>query len=89
MIEYGTNENWKWDSARMAVRFEVTANGKPVTCIVTRECIDDHMGNPESDAARLREANERFDAITDKIGRLIALGRIDENGMVFLRTADW
>ena len=89
MIEYDTNETWVWDGDHVAVRFQVVASGKPVICFVTRECIDDHMDDPRSDADRLREAKGRVGVITDKIGRLIAHGRVNEDGTVWLHSADW
>ena len=44
MMEYGTNESWIWHSPTEELRFQVSQNGKPILCRVTRECISDHCG---------------------------------------------
>ena len=62
---------------------------KPVKCRVSQECIEDNMGDPRTPEACLDAAKAHFDAITDKVGFLIAAGRFEEDGSIVLRSADW
>jgi len=89
MIECDSTETWVWDGDHVAVRFQVVTSSKPVICFVTRECIDEHMDDPRSDADRLREAKVRAGVISDKVDRLIAHGRVNADGTVWLHSTDW
>lgn len=89
MIEYGTNETWRWDGEFEEVRFHVSADGNPILCRLSREFIEDHCGNPSTPKACLDAAKERFDEITDIIGHWVANSRFEKDGSVLLRTGDW
>ncbi len=89
MIEFGTNETWRWDVRTQEVRFQVLQDGKPIRCRVTRECVADHCGNPNGEDACFTAAKEHFDAITDQFYHYIGFGRFESDGSVLLRTADW
>ena len=88
-IDYGTNETWAWNGSTLAVEFWIYVGGKPVKCRVSKECIRDHLGNPETAEGCLDTAKARFDSITDKVGFLIAAGRFEEDGSIVLHSADW
>ena len=89
MIVYGTNETWMWHVPKKEVRFEVSLDGTPILCRVTRECIADHCGNPIGEDACFTAAKEHFEAVTDQVGFYITRERFEPNGSVLLRTADW
>ena len=88
-IEYGTNEKWRWDGEFDEVRFHVRVGGNPVLCRVSRECIEDHCGNPSTPETCLDAAKVYFDRITDIIGDRIARGHFEVDGSVLLRSRDW
>ncbi len=91
MIRYGTNETWAWHPDTEEVRFTVwdDVSNKEIECRVTRECIEDHCGNPSGPDACFTAAKEHFDPITDQVGYYIGLGRFEPDGSILLRTAHW
>ncbi len=93
MINYGSAKDWQWDGGREVVQFTAYRNGEPIICRVSKECIVDNCGNPDTPEAILDAAKQHFDQITDKIGHLIGLGRFFEEvqprKIVLLKTADW
>ncbi len=91
MIHYGTNETWRWHPAIEEARFTVLDDdrNREIECRVTRECIEDHCGNPSGPDACFTAAKEHFDAITDQVGYYIGLGRFEPDGSILLRTNDW
>lgn len=90
MIDFGNTERWMWDGNRETIRFQVIVDGAPITCLVSQECIQDNMGNPREARECMDAAKRHFDQITDRIGRLIASGRFEEDGAtIILRTLDW
>ncbi len=89
VVAYGTSENWFWTGGREVVEFTVHDEGRPITCRVSRECIEDNFGNPGDSGACLDEAKARFDAITDLIGHFIAMGRFEADGSILVRSQDW
>lgn len=88
-LDYLTNEHWRWNGYRETVEFSVFANFKKVDCRVSRECIEDNLGNPQTPEACFDVAKASFDSITDKIGELIHTGRFEDDGSVLLRSSDW
>ena len=88
-INYGSNEDWRWDLDTEEVRFVVYDDGTEILCRVTRECLEDHCGNPQDEDTCLTAAKENFDRITDQIGFYVKFGRFDPDGSVLLRTRDW
>jgi hypothetical protein len=72
-----------------AVEFVVHEYGRPVVCRVSRECIDDHMGNPRGVAARLAAAKAYFNEITDCVGDLIGRRRYESDRTILVRSADY
>ncbi len=89
IIQYGTNENWRWDFDSEEARFDVTYDGKTIPCRVTRECIEDHCGDPKSADYCFTAAKEHFDAITDQVGFYVTAGRFEPDGSVLVRSQDW
>ncbi len=91
IIRYGTNENWAWHSDTEEVRFTVwdDIRNREIECRVTRECIEDHFGNPSGPEACLAAAKKEYDPITDKVGHYIGVGRFEPDGSILLRTDDW
>ena len=88
-IDCGSAENWRSNFDRMTVDFKVLDDGKPITCRVTRECINDNFGDPQTDDDRLDAAKARFDQITDIAMMLIRAGRFEEDGSIIIRGRDW
>ena len=92
MINYGTNETWRWDPDTEDVRFtalDLDDNNKKIQCRVTRECIEDHCGNPSDPDACFTAAKKHFDAITDQVGGYITFSRFEPDGSILLRSRDW
>jgi Protein of unknown function (DUF1488) len=89
MIDFGTSENWVYNSSRDTVTFHVYQDGSPITCRVSMEAITDHFGFCDSDDEVLQKAKENFDEITDQIGYKIARGQFEEGAEVVLRSQDW
>ena len=86
VINYGTNENWRWDGTHAEARFEINNNGQRVTCRVTQEWIEDNLGNPQGQDKCFDAAKLAFDQITDLVGERIAHGRFEKNGSILIRT---
>ena len=85
-LDFGTNENWLWDSGRLVVQFEVKDDGgKSYLCRVSREYIADNFGNPGTDTECFQAAKEHFDQITDLAGFFISAGQFEEDGSVLIR----
>ena len=87
MIEFGTNENWRYQSDW--VEFTVKNETQTIRCKVSREAIEDHYGDCDTDEERLNKAKEHFDEITDEIGHIILAGRFEDDGTILLRSKDW
>lgn len=87
MIDYGTSETWRYESRE--VRFEVVVDGKPVSCRVTHEVIQDNCADPLMEETTLEIAKRNFDAITDRIGKKAASGAYEADGSLLLRGHDW
>ncbi len=88
-INYGSNENWLWDLGAEEVRFVVYDDGKKVLCRVSRECLENHCGDPQDENACLTAAKKNFNRITDQIGFYVKFGRFEPDGSVLLRSGDW
>ncbi len=89
MIEFGDNLNWRWVGELEAVEFTIHVNKQPVVCRVSRECLEDHCGNPTTPGEYLEVAKMNFGAITDRIAGLIADERFEPDDSILLRSADW
>ncbi len=89
MIKFGTNESWMWHVPTGELRFQVSQDDKQILCRVTRECITDHCGNPIGEDACFTAAKEHFEVITDQTARCIAVGHVEPDGSILLRSADW
>ena len=89
MIDFGDNLNWKWVGGLEVVEFTIRIDGVPVICRVSRECLEDHCGDPKTAGEFLDAAKLNFDAITDRIQGLIEKRRREPNGSILLRSADW
>ncbi|MCH8098262.1 MAG: DUF1488 family protein [Proteobacteria bacterium] len=89
MIEFGDNLDWKWVGGLEVVEFTIHVGGAPVICRVSRECLEDHCGDPKTAGEFLDAAKVNFDAITDRIQGLIAKRRRESDGSILLRSADW
>lgn len=87
VMNYGTNENWRWIGDTEVVEFAVEDDGKPITCRVSRGYIEDHCGNPPgTPESLLTAAKANFDEITDNVGALIAAGLFEKDGSILLRS---
>ena len=89
MIEFGDNLNWKWVGGLDVIEFAIDVDGAPVICRVSRECLEDHCGDPKTAGEFLDAAKRNFEAITDRVQRLIEGGRTEPDGSILLRSADW
>ncbi len=89
MIEFGDNLNWRWVGELEAVELTIHVNKQPVVCRVSRECLEDHCGNPTTPGEYLEVAKMNFGAITDRIAGLIADERFEPDDSILLRSADW
>jgi Protein of unknown function (DUF1488) len=89
-IEYDSVDLWRYDVDRHEVRFNAFVGEKNILCRVSRECIEDSLGNPNAEAdIILSVAKNEFDKITDRIGELISSAMFESDGSVLLRAADW
>ena len=88
-MQDGTNAYWMWHVPTEELRFQVSQADKQILRRVTRECIADHCGNPSGEDACFTAAKEHFEAITDQVVRCIAVGHVEFDGSVLLRSADW
>ena len=86
MIEYGTAQDWRWEGGFNEVRFRILVDGRPVLCRVTREYVEDNLGNPQTPEQCLDAAKAHFDQITDEVGRRASGGAFEEDGSVLLRS---
>ena len=89
MIEFCSAENMYWDFTHEETRLRVLKDGNSILCRTSREAIEDHYDSPPSAEACLDAAKQYFEEITDEFGRLIAVGRFEEDGSVLLRSSDW
>ena len=89
MIEFGDNTNWKWVGESDVIEFIIGLGGAPVTCRVSRECLEDHCGDPKTAGEFLDAAKVNFEAITDRVQGLIEGARFEPDGSILLRSADW
>ncbi len=91
MINFGTNETWTWHPDTEEVRFTVwdDVSNEKLECRVTRECIEDHCGDPSDPDVCFTAAKENFVAITDQVWHCIRDGRFEPDGSILLRTDDW
>ncbi len=88
-IKFRDNTGWVWISGPDVAQFRVEVGGSPVTCRVSRECLEDHCGNPTTPGEYLEVAKMNFGAITDRIAGLIADERFEPDDSILLRSADW
>ncbi len=89
MIEFGDNLNWKWVGVLDVAEFTINVDGITVFCRVSRECLEDHCGDPKTAGEFLDAAKGNFEAITDRIQRLIEGGQLEPDGSILLRSPDW
>ena len=89
MLDYGTADGMRWLSDQNVVQFIVLDDGQPITCRVSQKCLEDNCGCPPAAATLLGAAKQNFDHITDRVGRLISLGRFEADGTILLRSSDW
>ncbi len=89
MLDYGTADGMQWLSDPGIVQFIVHDDGQPIFCRVSRKCLEDNCGRPATAAALLDAAKQNFAHITDRVGRLIRLGRFEPDGTILLRSSDW
>ena len=88
-IEFGDNLYWKWVGGLDVIEFTIDVDGLPVICRVSRECLEDHCGNPTTPGECLDVAKMNYDAITDRIAGLIADERFEPDDGIMLRSSDW
>ena len=91
-MDYGSAADWQWVGNIEAVQFTVCANGEPIVCRVSKECIADNCGNPTTPESLLDDAKRHFEPITDRVGDLIGRGRFEEvepRKIVLLRSSAW
>lgn len=88
MIDFGSAEHLRYNSGYEEVRFTVFDENRRILCRVTREALEDNWSPANSNDDPLDIAKNQFDALTDKIGELIALGRFEDDGSILLRTID-
>ena len=89
MRDYGTADGMRWLSGPDVVQFMVLDDGRPITCRVSQDCLQDNCGCSAAAADLLGAAKDNFDHITDRIGHVIGLGRFEADGSVLLRSSDW
>ncbi len=89
MLDYGTADGMRWLSGPDVVQFIVLDDGQPITSRVSQRCLEDNCGSPSTAATLLGAAKQNFDHITDRVGRLISLGRFETDGTILLRSLDW
>ena len=89
MIDYQSAKDWRWVIDAEEVQFTAVYGGLEILCRVTRDCIEDHCGNPATSDACFTAAKEHFGIITDQIGIRIAAGQFQPDGSVLLRSQDW
>lgn len=82
-------ETYRWDFERHALAFVAHDGPKRVLCLISGEALEDHFG-----AVGEREGMEAAfighrDAIEGKARQLYRAGRVDEQGRVLLRSADF
>ena len=89
MIEFGDNLNWKWVGELDVAEFTIHVDGALVICRVSRECLEDHCGDPKTAGEFLDAAKRNFGPITDRLPDLIAVRRYESDGSILIRSADW
>ena len=89
MIEFGDNLNWKWVGELDVAEFTINVEGSPVICRVSRECLEDHCGDPKTVGEYLDAAKKHSVAIEGRVQALIQRARFELNGSITLRSNDW
>ena len=89
MLDYGTADGMRWLSGPRVVQFIILDDGQPITCRVSQKCLEDNCSCPPVAASLLGTAKDNFKHITDRVSRLIRLGRFEPDGMILLRSSDW
>ncbi len=88
-IKFRDNTGWVWIIGADVAQFRVEVGGSPVTCRVSRECLEDHCGDPKSPGEFLDAAKKNTEAITDVVQLLIQSGRYEPDGSILVRSTDW
>jgi hypothetical protein len=89
MLDYGSADGMRWLSGQNVAEFIVLDDGRPIICRVSQECLEDNCGCPPAPATLLGAAKDNFNHITDRIGKLISLGRFEADGTILLESSDW
>ena len=89
MIDIGDNTGWIWIGGTDVIQFTIEVDGDPVICRVSRECLEDHCGDPKVPGEFLHAAKKNTEAITDIVLRLIPSGRYEPDGSILVRSTDW
>ena len=92
MIEYGSVTDWRWNGPLRVIQFTVFHNNETIVCRVSKECITENCGNPQTPEACLDAAKQHSEHITDKVGLLVSAGRFEQSEAqktVLLRSSDW
>ena len=89
MIQFAQPIDWIYHGGTESVVFTILNDGSPVQCRVSRECIQDNMGNPGAGEECLDAARKHVDKIENIIGVLVAAHRFEDDGSIVVRSSDW
>ena len=89
MIEFAQPIDWKYQGGTDSMVFTIYNDGNPIHCRVSRECIQDNMGNPDAGDECLDAARKHADKIENIIGVLVAAHRFEGDGSIIVRSSDW
>jgi hypothetical protein len=88
-IRFMTANDVVWNGYRDSAQLVVYVDGKRIRCRVSPDCIDVHCGAPPNALGRAEAARANFEAITERVTRLIAVRRFEPDGTILLRSTDW
>ena len=77
----------RYDSSRQAVEFWVAVGSTRLRCAISREALDDHFGGDGKDKLVVFRTNRQ--AIEEFARRKFLDGRMESDGVVFIRSADF
>jgi len=94
-IKFPDPESWHWDDVAEEVQFDVEHapvlenRREHVTCRITREFIEDHLGKPKGANACLKAARRHRNLIEEHVGHYLGAGRLEPDGSLLIRSKDF
>ena len=89
MIEFEDCAGCKWVGGLDVIEFTADLDGQTIVCRVSRQCLEDHCGNPKTAGECVGAAKKNFEAITDRVQFLIERARFEPDDSILLRSSDW